>query len=141
MVWALGADGTMAIPMRDVSGAEAASVKVSLVCRSFAEEWPADTEIGVLESWFFEASPTARAVETYMRRQMLAIAEVETVASITATVGDSITLAAQLQIRTVDGLAFITLGEPLPYDTRGAPAYYLSSGLLTYGLGPAWGGV
>jgi hypothetical protein len=132
---------TIAWPPRLVSGVDALRVKIAMIFRSFAAEWPADVRIGVPDSWFFGAMPSAAAVELYVRTQLLRIAEVQAVPTITATIGDgTISVSAVVLARTADGLVAITLGEPLPYDTRGAPAYYMTAGLLRMPLGPAWAG-
>ena len=140
MVWAYG-ERAIERPIRDLTGVDAVRNKIRLVFASLAGEWPADVTRGLPEDWVVEGRrPTPQAVAVYIRRQLFAIAEVASVPEIRVTVTETITVTARIVVRTVDGLVDLTVGEPLPYDTRGAPALYVTSGTLRHGRGPAWQG-
>lgn len=131
----------LAWPLRTVSGSGAVRAKVRLRFATLQGERPDDLDSGLPYSWMFGETPTPTEVQIGTRNQLRQITEVEQVGPVVAVKsGASISVSASLTIRTIDGLEEITVGEPLPYDTRGAPAWYMTSGLIQYGRGPAWQG-
>ena len=139
---ALTADGlSIAYPMRTVTGADAIRTKIQIRMGVIAGEWLSDTNLGIPESYLFGPTPTVQQAEAWLRSQLRAVNEVETIQSLVATFsGGSLSFTATVTAKTDGELVTLTIGEPLPYDTRGLPAHYQTSGDLLYGRGTAWQG-
>lgn len=131
--------GAIAWPLRSVTGLDAVRARLLQRLHTVQGERPEDVTVGwALEVIEGQAVPRARA-EAQLRAQLRADPAVLQIRSLTvADAGTARTATASLLVRTTDGLAELTLGVPLPYDTRGAPAWYLTSGILRRGPGPGW---
>lgn len=144
MPLALASDRTeLAWPLRLVTGRDAVRVRIRALLQTVAGSRPEDTRQGVPEAWLVGGpQPTASEAAAYLRSQLRRVVGVEEVRSLTVTVGagGAWSVSGVVVVQTVDGLADLTIGEPLPYDTRGAPAWYLASGQIADGVGPSWTG-
>ena len=131
MTYALNSEGTaIAFPLRSVTGADAVAVRCRVRLLTLRGEWPSDVDQGTpMLEWV--AGVPASDVESWYRSQLRQVDGVASVVSLTATrSGEAVAVNAQLAVQTLDGLVTLTIGEPLPYDTRGAPAWYTVSGAL-----------
>lgn len=133
--------GGLAWPMRNVAGKAAVRARILTRLHTVQGERPDDITIGIPASWL-EGSPVPRGqAEAAVRGQLRAVSGVVQVTLVTvsdATTGR--TVSGSVVAQTSEGLETVSIGAPLPYDTRGAPAWYMTSGTLRTGRGPSWTG-
>jgi len=139
---ALDATGTrMDWPLRLVTGIDHVAAKIRTRLLTLRGEAILDQRIGT-DLLRIVRGMTDEQLDAEIRAQLRLVSEVEQVrAVVIRRAGEAVTYTAEVLIRTAeDGLAVLTLGEPLPCDTRGAPAWYTVSGDLRHGRGPHWQG-
>lgn len=132
MTFALNNAGTAtAFPLRSVTGVEAVAVKLRTRFQTLRGEWLADTDFGTpMLEW--QPGASNQEIESWYRAQARQVDGVKTVISMDVTrSGEDVSVRGVFAVETAeDGLVTLTVGEPLPYDTRGAPAWYTVSGAL-----------
>lgn len=141
MTLAVTDSGHLSWPLRSLTGREAVRARCLVALTTIQGERPEDTRIGLPEAWI-EGRPVSPAqVQAVIRSQLRRVTDVRTVQ--TVTVADSSgerRVAAEVVADTVDGLVRLTIGAPMPYDTRGPAPWYKTSGTLKDGRGPSWTG-
>ena len=141
MTLAVSSTGAISWPLRNVTGGDAVKARIRTVLGTIQGERPENVGVGLPLAWIEGVPAAPGQVEAVVRAQLRPIFGVETVTGVAVTDDEGArTISATVTASTIDGLVDLTIGEPLPYDTRGAPAWYLTSGDLLYGRGPSWTG-